>query len=50
MANERIERRIYRLPDQAETAADQGDWEKVTEYARMVLAPMEVCAKIGLSS
>ena len=38
MATERIQRRIERLLDQVEEAADQGDWETVRSLAQQVLA------------
>ena len=38
MASERIQRRIDRLLDQIEDAADQLDWETVRERAEAVLA------------
>ena len=38
MATERIQRRIDRLLDQVEEAADQEDWEAVRRLSRQVLA------------
>ena len=37
MASERFQRRIDRLLDQVEEAADQRDWEKVGQLAKDVL-------------
>ncbi len=37
MATERIQRRIDRLLDQVEEAADQEDWEAVQRLSRQVL-------------
>ncbi|NQW16607.1 MAG: protein kinase [Chloroflexi bacterium] len=37
MPSDRIKRRIDRLLDQAEEAADQNDWQLVYDHARMVL-------------
>ncbi len=39
MATERIQRRIDRLLDQVEEAADQEDWEAVRRLAQQVLDP-----------
>ncbi|MBI4305130.1 MAG: hypothetical protein HY678_02320 [Chloroflexi bacterium] len=38
MASERVRRRIDRLRDEAESAADAGEWARVRERAEMVLA------------
>lgn len=38
MVNERIQRRIERLLDQIDTVEASGDWQKVIELARDVLA------------
>ena len=38
MPSERVQRRIDKLLDEAETAADANDWSLVDERARMVLA------------
>ena len=38
MTSERIQRRIDRLLDRAEAAADENDWGRVREYCDMVLA------------
>ena len=38
MPSERIQRRIDRLLDQAEAAADSTDWSKVIEFVAGVLA------------
>ena len=47
MASERIQRRIDRVLDQAEEAADQSNWEQVKEFAENILAfdPDNVDAK-----
>ena len=37
MASERVQRRIDRLLDEAEAAADEKDWPTVAEYVQMVL-------------
>lgn len=38
MVSERLQRRIERLLDRADTAADEEDWDRVAESAQMVLA------------
>ena len=38
MTSERVQRRIERLLDQVEEAADQRDWARVREFAEDVLA------------
>ena len=37
MASDRIQRRIDRLLDQAEEAADQSNWDRVRELAENIL-------------
>ena len=37
MASERFQRRIDRLMDQIEEAADQHDWQRVREFSNDVL-------------
>ena len=39
MATERIQRRIDRLLDQVEEAADREDWEAVQRLSRQVIVP-----------
>ena len=41
MPSERIQRRIDRLLDQAEEAADRRDWSEVRELAREALSRLE---------